>query len=125
MQVSAIYDVLNNQRTRSAWERGVVAYAESMLDEFEPEEELHPRTVEKALLNGAPSWHDYSWGGCALIYDADIARRLCTPSELRKTRNGQRRPNAQEEWLDTQARACFQAAQLVKRIVCTHERSAS
>lgn len=125
MQVSAIYDALSNQRTRSAWERGVVAYAESMLDEFEPEEELHPRTVEKALLNGAPSWHDYSWGGCALIYDADIARRLCCPSELRRTRGGERRPNAAEEWLDTQARACFQAAQLVKRIVCTHERSAS
>lgn len=125
MQVSAIYDALANQRPRSAWERGVVAYAESMLDEFEPEEELYPKTVEKTLLNGAPSWHDYSWGGCALIYDADIARRLCTPSELRKTRNGQRRPNAQEEWFDVQARACFQAAQLVKRIVCTHERSAS
>lgn len=123
MQVSAIYDALNNQRPRSAWERGVVAYAESMLDEFEPEEELHPRTTEKLLLNGAPSWHDYSWGGCALIYDADIARRLCSPSELRKTRGGQRRPNTQEEWLDVQARACFQAAQLVKRIVCTHERS--
>lgn len=125
MQVSAIYDALANQRTRSAWERGVVAYAESMLDELEPEEELHPRTVEKALLNGAPSWHDYSWGGCALIYDRDIARRLCCPSELRRTRGGERRPNATEEWLDTQARACFQAAQLVKRIVCTHERSAA
>ena len=123
MQVSAIYDALSNQRPRSAWERGVVAYAESMLDEFEPEEELHPRTVEKALLNGAPSWHDYSWGGCALIYDSDIAERLCSPSELRRSDNGRRRPNAREEWLDTQARACFQAAQLVKRIVNSHERS--
>ena len=117
MQVSAIYDALANQRTRSAWERGVVAYAESMLDELEPEEELHPRTVEKALLNGAPSWHDYSWGGCALIYDRDIAERLCCPSELRRTRGGERRPNAAEEWLDTQARACFQAAHRIKRIV--------
>lgn len=125
MQVSAIYDALNNQRTRSAWERGVVAYAESMLDELEPTEELWPRTVEKVLLNGAPSWHDYSWGGCALIYDADIAERLCSPSELKRSDNGRLRPNAREEWLDTQARACFQAAQLVKRIVCTHERSAS
>lgn len=125
MQVSAIYDALNNQRTRSAWERGVVAYAESMLDELEPTEELWPRTVEKVLLNGAPSWHDYSWGGCALIYDADIAERLCNPSELKRSDNGRLRPNAREEWLDTQARACFQAAQLVKRIVCTHERSAS
>lgn len=123
MQVSAIYDALNNQRPRSAWERGVVAYAESMLDELEPTEELWPRTTEKVLLNGAPSWHDYSWGGCALIYDTDIARRLCSPSELRRCRDGARRPNSREEWLDTQARACFQAAQLVRRIVCTHERS--
>lgn len=119
MQVSAIIGALANQRTRSAWERGVVAYAESMLDELEPECELYPRTTEKVLLNGAPSWHDYSWGGCALIYDADIAERLCCPSELRRSDNGRRRPNAREEWLDTQARACFQAAQLVKRIVST------
>lgn len=117
MQVSAIYDALNNQRPRSAWERGVVAYAESMLDELEPTEELWPRTTEKVLLNGAPNWHDYSWGGCALIYDTDIAKRLCCPSELRRTRGGERRPNAREEWLDTQARACFQACMRIKRIV--------
>lgn len=125
MLVSTIVEALANQHTRSAWERGVVAYAESMLDELEPEEELYPKTVEKTLLNGAPSWHDYSWGGCALIYSSDIAERLCSPSELRRSDNGRLRPNAREEWLDTQARACFQAAQLVKRIVCTHERSAS
>lgn len=125
MQVSAIIAELTNQRTRSAWERGVVAYAESMLDELEPTEELWPRTAEKVLLNGAPSWHDYSWGGCSLIYNADIAERLCCPSELRRSDNGRLRPNAREEWLDTQARACFQAAQLVKRIVCTYERSAA
>lgn len=125
MLVSTIVEALNNQRTRSAWERGVVAYAESMLDELEPEEELYPKTVEKTLLNGAPSWHDYSWGGCAFIYSSDIAERLCSPSELRRSDNGRLRPNAREEWLDTQARACFQAAQLVKRIVRTHERSAA
>ena len=125
MQVSAIIGALNNQRPRSAWERGVVAYAESMLDDFDPECELYPRTVEKTLLNGAPSWHDYSWGGCALIYDADIAERLCSPSELRRSDNGRRRPNAREKWLDTQTRACFQAAQLVKHIACAYERSAA
>lgn len=125
MQVNAIIAALANQRTRSAWERGVVAYAESMLDELEPECELYPKTVEKVLLNGAPSWHDYSWGGCALIYNSDIAERLCSPFELRRSENGRRRPNAREEWLDTQARACFQAAQLVKRIVNSYERSTS
>lgn len=123
MQVNAIIAELANQHPRSAWARGVVAYAVSMLEDLDPEEELRPRTTEKVLLNGAPSWHDYSWGGCALIYDADIARRLCSPSELKRSDNGRLRPNAREEWLDTQARACFQAAQLVKRIVNSYERS--
>lgn len=123
MQVSTIIAELADQHPRSAWARGVVAYADSMLEDLDPEAELYPRTVEKVLLNGAPSWHDYSWGGCALIYNSDIAERLCSPSELKRSDNGRLRPNAHEDWLDTQARACFQAAQLVKRIVNSYERS--
>lgn len=73
--------------------------------------------IEKALLNGADSWNSYSWGGCGLIYDYDIARHYCTPSELRKTRDGERRPNSREEWLDVQARALFQASNRVKRAI--------
>lgn len=72
------------------------------------------KIVEKALLNGADDWNAYSWGGCALCYDGDIAERLCSPSELKKTRNGERRPNSREEWLDVQARALYQAARRVK-----------
>ena len=116
MLVSDVVAALGTRRDRSAWDRGVTAYAIDMLEGLEVEE-LFPRTVEKTLLNGAPSWRDYSWGGCALIYDADIAERLCCPSELRRTRGGERRPNAAEEWLDTQARACFQACMRIKRIV--------
>ena len=116
MQVRDIITALEARCDRSAWDRGVTAYALEMLEELETEE-LFPRTVEKTLLNSAPSWHDYSWGGCTLIYDCDIAERLCSPSELKRTRNGERRPNASEEWLDTQARACFQACMRVKKIV--------
>jgi hypothetical protein len=57
----------------------------------------------------------YSYGGCSLIYDCDIAERLCSPSELKRTRDGERSPNAKEEWLDVQARALYQAARLVMR----------
>lgn len=120
MLVSDVVAALGSRRDRSAWDRGVTAYALEMLEGLEVEE-LFPRTVEKTLLDGAPIWHDYSWGGCALIYDADIAERLCCPSELRRTRGGERRPNAAEEWLDTQARACFQAAHRIKRIVCRNK----
>lgn len=65
------------------------------------------------LLNGADNWNQYSRGGCYLVYDADIAELLCTPSELKRTRNGERRPNGREEWLDVQARALHQAARRI------------
>jgi hypothetical protein len=77
------------------------------------------RELEALLLNGADDWKAYSWGGGALIYDSDIAEALCTPSELKKTKNGQRRPNKNEERLDTQARALWQAC---KKIVGIYAR---
>ena len=40
--------------------------------------------VRAALLNGAVSWQEYSDGGCSLIYDGDIAARVCTPSEYKR-----------------------------------------
>ena len=104
---------------RSAWNRGVSIYARELLDSLEeaidggyfwPDDLAAPKVLEKARLNGAADWRQYSWGGCSLCCDRQIAERLCTPSELRKTRGGDRRPNAREEWLDTQARALFQAA---------------
>jgi hypothetical protein len=73
--------------------------------------------VDRALLNGAADWNQYSWDGCSLCYDGQIAERLCTPSELKKTRHGERRPNSREEWLDTQARALFQASNRVKKSI--------
>lgn len=108
---------------RSAWGRGVKEYALELVEHlaeaveggyFDPSDIAAPRLVARELLNGAGDWSQYSWGGCSLIYNEDIARRLCCPSELKKTRNGQRKPNAREEWLDTQARALYQAAELVK-----------
>lgn len=113
---------LESAKNRSAWSRGVNAYADDMLDDlldwYPAIVENGTRSdVEKALLNGAENWSAYSWGGSALIYDADIAARLCTLSELKKTRNGERRPNCREEWLDVQARALYQAARLVSRTI--------
>ena len=81
------------------------------LDNIEDEE-----VTEKNLLNGAENWKQYSYGGCALIYDKDICHRLCTPSEIKKTKDGERRPNNHENWLDTQARALYQAVRLIIKI---------
>lgn len=115
-------ETLSARKDRSAWDRGVTAYALELVEELETAADYHGRNPESLqecrewMLNGARDWSQYSWGGCSLIYNGDIAERLCTPSELKKTRNGERRPNGREEWLDTQARALYQACNRVTRI---------
>lgn len=93
---------------RSAWDKGVMSYALEMLESYEPSE-----VTKEGLLNGARDWDAYSYGGNADIYDADIAERLCTPSELKRTRNGEHNPNSREDWLQCQARALGQASRLI------------
>lgn len=105
----------------SAWNLGVFSYAFDLLDNLDADcAEALPTSIndlEELFLNGAGSWNEYSWGGCSLIYDGDIAERLCTSSELRKTRNGERKPNSSEEWLDVQVRALYQAFGMILRTV--------
>ena len=108
----AIMDALKKEKARSAWKKGVILYAIEILDNLEDKKEI----TEKNLLNGAKDWHQYSEDGCALIYNIDICHRLCTPSEIKKTREGERRPNKQENWIDAQARALYQAARLIMKI---------
>lgn len=124
--IEAIKQEIENRTSRGAWNKGVQVYALELLEDiiegidggYYYEDDLRsPALVEKMMLNGASDWNQYSWGGCSLIYDHDIAARLCNPSELKKTRNGERRPNSREEWLDTQARALFQAANRLKRSI--------
>ena len=98
--------------TRSAWRRGVKAYALEMMESAEGELAA-VADLKKELLNGAANWREYSYGGCALIYDGEIAERLCAPSEYAKTRQGGRAPNSRETWIDVQARALGQAASLI------------
>lgn len=124
MKTLDIAKALKERKDRSAWNKGVTVYALEMVEEaYEAGyEELTPKDCESVLLNGARSWREYSYGACSLIFDDDIAKRLCTPSELKRTRNGERRPNSREEWLDTQARALFQACNRVKKTIYMAER---
>jgi hypothetical protein len=108
---------IENEKARSAWGRGVKEYALELIAEMDDNKEFYGSPADKKeLLNGAYNWSEYSWGGCSLIYDGDIAERLCSPSELKKTRNGERRPNTREEWLDVQARALYQASNKIMRL---------
>ena len=128
MTTKEIRNRLTENKDRSAWKKGVTVYALELLDDLEEQidggyltEEIFdsPKLLDKAMLNGAKDWNQYSWGGCSLIYDRDIAERLCTPSELKRTKNGERRPNSGEEWLDVQARALNQAARKIRVAVNT------
>lgn len=107
-----VFEKIEHLNPRSAWNHGVMRYALELINSIEIGEEI----TEKNLLNGAKDWHQYSEGWCPLVYNFDICHRLCTPSEIKKTKDGERRPNKRENWIDVQARALFQAAQLIMKI---------
>lgn len=113
-KIGQIRTELDKRLDRSAWGRGVTAYAYDLLDNVEEAAKegrqlTTRREWKEAMLNGAENWKEYSYGGSPLCYDGDIAARLCTPSELKRKRNGELNPNSRESWLDVQARALFQA----------------
>ena len=108
---------LKKARARSAWDRGVCEYALDLLADVREryDGELPESLNERDALNGARDWLEYSSGGCALIWYGDIARRLCTPSEYKKTQGGSRKPNSRETWVQVQARALYQAFKVLQR----------
>ena len=109
--MNKLKELLNNYKTRSAWSKGVKAFAFDLLDNLEDRE-----ISKDNLLNGASDWSQYSYGGCAFIYDQDIAEHLCTPSELKSRKGGDWQPSKNETWLDVQARALGQACRLILRL---------
>ena len=114
--IDTIRTTITARRARSAWDKGVTLYALELLDNIRDLPAADNRQeIKKALLNGARDWSEYSYGGCSMIYDGDIAARLCSPSEFRRTRGGECRPNRRESWLGVQARALFQACLLICR----------
>lgn len=107
---------------KSAWEKGVNEYVYEMVEAVaDYVEDVTLDNVKEVLLNGASDWSQYSYGGCSLIYDGDIAERLCTPSELKKVthKDGSisQKANSRETWLDCQARALHQACRKIKDII--------
>ena len=106
----------------SAWKRGVKKYAlelaETLVENYTSDDEVcNFNLLKKTLLNGASNWSEYSYGGCSLICDNQIAERLSTKTELKLTKNGEKQSNKNETWLDVQARALFQASNIVAKIL--------
>lgn len=125
MKVIDIKNVIESlPAERSAWRRGVRRYAIDLLDSFPDYRDITFENCRETLLNGAGSWREWAYSGNGLIYDCDIAERLCTPSELRKRRGGELEPSSRESWLDVEARAVGQAAAAIKVIVSVGQRGA-
>jgi hypothetical protein len=74
-------------KPRSKWDQGVKDTALALLDSLDMPETVLPDHFgprRALLLNGADNWREYSYGGCALVYNVDIAARFFTPSEMRR-----------------------------------------
>ena len=119
--ISKIKTWVENSSCKSRWERAVKDYALEMISQCD-EKNI---TSYKQIPNhcNAMNMTDYalakalSEGGCFEIYDAYIAKRLCTPSELKRVtrKDGTVRDLPHEEsWLDVQTRAVYQAILLLK-----------
>ena len=122
--IQAVANEVNITKPRSAWSKGVKAYALEMLERFEESRqwceengENVPELDERTALNGASDWNAWAYGGCGLVYDCAIAERLCTPSELRKLDGGARVPAGAATWCDIEARAARQAWRMIAEAV--------
>jgi hypothetical protein len=109
---SNLYTKIEAQKHVSAWDKGVNLYALELV-EFLENEDLW--ATKENMLNGADDWSMFSYGANALIYNGDIAERLCPPSEFKSKKEGDLPPNSRESWLDVQSRALFQASSRVIR----------
>ena len=115
--ISQLRKAIEASPARSPWSKGIKIYALELIEDMEDTREFYGSLADKKdLLKGAYNWNEYSEGGCSLIYNQDIAERLCTPSEYKRTKEGRNRYNARETWIDTQARALYKAYALICKL---------
>ena len=102
--ITKVAAYIRQHRGRSAWEQGVSKYALEILKDLK-ENGYKEIPSEKTALMGARNWQEYSEGGFSLIYNGDIAKRLCTKSEYDRLKK--------RDWgydlLKIQGRALYQA----------------
>lgn len=105
--------LISSFQYRSCWDKGVHKYTLELLEDIDE----HEKPTSKSLLKGATSWMAYSEGGCALIWNIDIAERLCTPSELKQFKpTDDKNKFHYMDWMDIQCRALVQASKTILRV---------
>lgn len=106
---------INALKGRSAWRRAVNEYACELAESVEDGKEFEDiNSFAIELLNGACDWCKYSEGGCSLISNYEIAKRLCTPSKFKKKKYGELPPYRGMSWIALQGRALCAASYVVK-----------
>lgn len=127
IKLKDIYSIIENKKTRGAWNNGVKVYALYLLEGVIFEEDDPVYTVpglKDRLLNGAKNWQQYAAGGRGFVYNYEIARTLCTPAQLKRytyKEGGLKDPNRYETWIDVEARALSQAWQLIRDTITAKE----
>lgn len=110
---------LEQLNPRSKWGRAVRDDAVDMLGnlgngDMELPSDRHE--LRELLLDGAADWTQYSYDGCALVYNVDIAEHYFTPSQLRRymaRRHDESMAFNGETLLDMQARALRMSEHLI------------
>lgn len=127
INIKELYGTINNLKpARSAWGRGVQTYAQMILENVINYVDT-VKTVSELkdiCLKGAKNWNQYAYGGCGLVYDEAIIKTLCTPSEIKRFKykeGGYRQPGPNETWIDVEARALYQAWELIKFEAIKHQ----
>lgn len=102
--------ISDTERKRGQWNKATAYYADFLLDSYieickwcADQNAAIPALSLDLVLNGASGWHQYSYYGCALVYDGDIAKVVFTPAQFAKWEQG--RKVTAEPLLDIQARA--------------------
>lgn len=110
-----------NYQPHSKWGQGVKETALDILESLDMPNTVLPEHFgprRSLLLNGACDWRQYSYGGCAIVYNVSIAERFFTASEMRRyMAPGHDASMAfrDESLLDMQTRALVQAERVISR----------
>ena len=111
---SEIYNLLTQEKPRSAWARGVNNIAMNIVNEILVEHDGNDAPHFYRVDDFSEHFYGVSLreavdGACFLAYDYEIAENFYTPSELKRVKNGERNPNSRETWLDVMYRGAYQA----------------
>jgi hypothetical protein len=118
--ISKIKTWVESSSCKSHWERAVRDYALEMISQCDKKNitsyKQIPNHCNAMNMTDYAIAKDLSEGGCFEVYDVDIAKRLCTPSQLKRVtrKDSTVRDLPHETWIDAQTRAVTQAIFLLR-----------